>query len=425
MLCAMTNRPLSNLVDLLRATPRVWVRIAAAKPEADWRLALFEVTLGDPPPRWRREQWVYPRAAFIAASPAGTTVATWLERRRLSVRRLTLDVGVAEPLSVQRHESRFPTTFETLPWPTREWTLQHGASYGNAVQDELVAPDAPAFLSYDQAAVAFFGIPPRPNRSFASYEAVVREQDQRARIDAVHIRPTEIVVAISGQALNGAYITLGGVGAPRKQVRRATRQVRLPLASPLGSGAWVALHRKDELLDRRILDPAWRQPEVTVEVDAATEVELLISRGEDVFTEFKQELPGANPRAVMKTVAAFANGEGGALIFGVDDDGRITGIAGDTERNIIDRMTQLITDWVRPHVNFTANVVDVEGSRVLVLEVPSGPDAPYGVGTGKHDFAYYVRRQASTFPATPEDVRAAVQARQSTDPGLRFPRRRR
>jgi hypothetical protein len=421
----MASRPLSDLIDLLGATPRVWLRIAASKPEDDWRLALFEVTLGGAPPTWRRERWIYPRAAFIAASPAGTTVAKWLERRRLSLRPFALELGVAEPLTVQRHGSRFPTTFETLPWPTREWTLQRGASFGNPVHDELVAPDAPAFLGYDQAAAAFFGIPLRPSRSFASYEAIVREQDQRARIDGVHIRPTEIVVAINGEALSGACITLSGMGAPRKQLRRTTRQVRLPLASPLGAGAWIALHRGDQLLDRRILDPAWRDAEVVVEVEAATEVELLVSRGEGIFTEFKQELPGTNPRAAMKTVAAFANGEGGTLLFGVQDDGRITGIGDDTERNIVDRMTQLIRDWVRPHVNFSANVVDIEGSRVLALEVPSGTDAPYGVGTGKHDFAYYVRRQASTFPATPEDVRATVQARQPADPGLRFPRRRR
>jgi hypothetical protein len=243
----MANR-LSELVDLLGATPRVWLRIAASKLDDEWRLALFEVTMGDPPPMWRRQRWIYPRAAFIAASPAGTTVAKWLERGRLSLRPFALDVGVTEQLTVQRHESRFPTTFETLPWPTRELTLERGASYGNPVHDELVAADAPAFLSHDQAAAAFFGIPPRPNRSFASYEAVVREQDRRARGDAVHIRPTELVVEIAGHALNGACITLSGESAPRRQLRRSTRQVRLPLASPLGSGGTKVRSRSKRAL---------------------------------------------------------------------------------------------------------------------------------------------------------------------------------
>jgi hypothetical protein len=85
----------------------------------------------------------------------------------------------------------------------------------------------------------------------------------------------------------------------------------LPLSAALGEGAWLALHRDHELLDRRILDPRCCGKDFDVEIDAATRLEMLVVGGERANIEFKRELPGRDPSGVMKTVAAFANGAGG------------------------------------------------------------------------------------------------------------------
>lgn len=54
-------------------------------------------------------------------------------------------------------------------------------------------------------------------------------------------------------------------------------------------------------------------------------MDALISGGEGPGVEFKVELPPARASAkqlhFLNTVAAFANGEGGAILFGVADDG--------------------------------------------------------------------------------------------------------
>lgn len=407
------NRPLSDLTKRLSAERRVWLRLAANRPQEEWELSLLEVTLGEAPPAWNRQRWEYERAVFVAAAPAGATVARWLERGRISLRSVSLPIAPQDRVQVERRQSRFAGIFQALPWPSIDWTVHVRNETPQMLHGELVAHRAPAFLSFDLAGTAFFGVLPTPSRSFSGRECVVREQDLRARIDSVRVRPTEVIVAVSGEQLSGTTLTLGGLHGQTKELRRAKREVHFPLAGGIPSGSWIALHRGQELLDRRGLDPAWGPADVEIEVDPVTEVEVLINRGEGASTEFKLELPTSEGSIinVMKTVAAFANGDGGTLLFGVDNHGAVVGLQFDDARNMLDRTTQLIRDWVRPHVDFDAELADVDGKQVLLVRVEPGAEPPYGVGTTDRRIDYYVRRTATTSPATPADVRAFVRAR--------------
>jgi len=412
----MDRHSVSVLSDLLAMQPRVWLRAAAVRPDGDWQLSLLEVTVGEPPPRWRRQRWSYERSVLVASAPAGRTVARWLERGRVALSPLSIDLQLQGTVSVERQDSRFQGIYQQLPWPTREWTVHVGDRSGPVLHGELVAAGMPAFINFEHAAAAFFGVPQRLNRNFSGRELVVREQDRRARIDRVLVRPTEVVAEVCGERLRGASLTLGGDGGPARSLSARTRQVRLPMAEGLGSGAWLALHCDGELLDRRILDPTWGGKDFEVEVDVSTRVEMLISSGEQATVEFKRQLPGTDPSGAMKTVAAFANGDGGAILFGVEDDGEIVGVGEHERRRSLDRLTNMIRDWVRPLPDFNCEMVDIDGRDVIVINVASGSATPYGIGTNDRNIAYYVRRAGSTFPATPTDVRAFVGARVSVMP---------
>jgi hypothetical protein len=330
------------------------------------------------------------------------------------MRSVALPIGPGDHVQVERRQSRFAGIFQALPWPSIVWTVNVRDETSQMLHEELVADDAPAFLTFDLAAAAFFSVPPLPNRSFSGREFVVREQDLRARIDSVRVRPTEAIVAVSGEQLSRTALTLGGLAGQRKQLGRGTREVHFPLGGGIPAGSWMALHQGRELLDRRGLDPAWGQTDVEVEIDPVTEIEVLISRGEGVSTEFKRQLPTDERDSVvnvMKTVAAFANGDGGALLFGIDNDGAVVGLGIDDVRKMLDRTTQLIRDWVRPHIDFDIELTYVDGKQVLLVRVEAGAEPPYGVGTTERKIDYYVRRSATSFPATPADVRAFVRAR--------------
>ena len=146
-------------------------------------------------------------------------------------------------------------------------------------------------------------------------------------------------------------------------------------------------------------------------------------RGEN--HDHAQELPGRDPSGAMKTVAAFANGVGGTLLFGVEDDGRIAGLGEAYTAASRDRLTNLIRDWVHPLPAFHLEMIDAANSGVIAVNVAPGSDTPYGIATSERGASYFVRRAGTTFPASPADVRAFVQARLASPETLRFPGRRR
>lgn len=407
----MSNHPLSELVSRIASQRWVWARAAVVKQDDTWTLALLEITLGAPPPGWRRTQWRYPRAVFAASSPKGTTVARWLSDGRLILRPATVSFSPDDGVSRDWRESAAATIYEQLDWPSLIWTIRPTGVSTIGFHEELVAREAPAFLSFDEAARALFCVPRLPNRHFNGVEIVVREQLVAARMTSVTLRPSEIVVDVVGDGLRGTQLTLGGATGASKRLTSTTTKVRLPVTAPLGTGAWVALHRDGVLIDRRVLDPAWRQSNVDVEVDLATQVQVLISRGEGPGIEFKRQLPDSDREGPMKTISAFANGDGGVVIFGVDDDGQVVGIEDDDRPRAVDRLATLIGDWTRPPVDCTTQLVELGSASVVVVSVPPGVEPPYGVGTSDRKLVYYVRRGATSAPARPSDIRAAVRSR--------------
>lgn len=53
-------------------------------------------------------------------------------------------------------------------------------------------------------------------------------------------------------------------------------------------------------------------------------IQLLI--GEATAYDKKQQLEVKRPKSWLKSVSAFANGEGGTLVFGVSDDDQVVGL---------------------------------------------------------------------------------------------------
>lgn len=54
--------------------------------------------------------------------------------------------------------------------------------------------------------------------------------------------------------------------------------------------------------------------------------------GEATAYDKKQQLEVKRPKSWLKSVSAFANGEGGTLVFGISDDNQVVGLA-DAERS--------------------------------------------------------------------------------------------
>ena len=97
--------------------------------------------------------------------------------------------------------------------------------------------------------------------------------------------------------------------------------------------------------------------------------------GEATAYDKKQQLEVKRPKSWLKSVSAFANGEGGTLVFGISDDDHVIGLAdaeGDAERISEEIKTKL--DPI-PAVNLEFK--EVGGKKLVLLHVYKGQETPY------------------------------------------------
>lgn len=82
--------------------------------------------------------------------------------------------------------------------------------------------------------------------------------------------------------------------------------------------------------------------------------------------DFKVALEVKKPKSWLKSVSAFANGIGGTLFFGIDND-----------RNVIGLISRLIKERIMPYPNFILTPERESGKDILVLTVSAGRTTPY------------------------------------------------
>lgn len=91
----------------------------------------------------------------------------------------------------------------------------------------------------------------------------------------------------------------------------------------------------------------------------------LISQGEHIEQDFKYEISDA--RKIARTLSAFANTQGGRLLVGVKDNGRIAGVRCEEEMYMVEAAARL---YCVPEVEVSMRVYRVEGRIVLLVDVP-------------------------------------------------------
>ena len=104
-----------------------------------------------------------------------------------------------------------------------------------------------------------------------------------------------------------------------------------------------------------------------------TDIQELI--GETTVYDKKQLLEAKRPKSWLKSVSAFANGEGGTLIFGISDDDHIVGLTdakGDAER-----ISEEIKSKLDPVPAVNLELKDADGKTLLLLHVYPGQETPY------------------------------------------------
>lgn len=129
-----------------------------------------------------------------------------------------------------------------------------------------------------------------------------------------------------------------------------------------------------------------------------------IREGESRELEFKQAVPEEAARYV-RTAIAFANGFGGAIVFGISDDGEILGIPEDRISKDIETVSYVLGRYTRPSIPYDVRMLNLDGKLLIVAKVDEGRSKPYSSGFGDDKGAVYKRRGRNTFRANDDEIR--------------------
>jgi predicted HTH transcriptional regulator len=120
----------------------------------------------------------------------------------------------------------------------------------------------------------------------------------------------------------------------------------------------------------------------------------LISEGEHQKQDFKFRID--DQKKIARTLAAFANTDGGRLLIGVKDNGKITGINPEEEYHMIEGAAEL---FCKPAVTFTHKIWQEDLKLVLEIGVSANPLRNHTAQDEQGAWKIYIRRDDHTLLA--------------------------
>lgn len=97
--------------------------------------------------------------------------------------------------------------------------------------------------------------------------------------------------------------------------------------------------------------------------------------GETTEYDKKQSVEIRRPKSWLKSVSAFANGDGGYLIFGIADDGTVVGLL-DAEKDA-EAISERIKARMDPIPEFFLSFEEEEDKTLIILKISKGGETPY------------------------------------------------
>ncbi len=111
-----------------------------------------------------------------------------------------------------------------------------------------------------------------------------------------------------------------------------------------------------------------------------------IDQGEHQQQDFKFAINDS--KKIARSLAAFANTDGGSLLVGVKDNGKIAGVASEEEYYMIEAAAKM---YCKPPVNFEVFEWKSEGKTVLEIIIPQSDLKPHKAPTKEGKYKVYIR----------------------------------
>ena len=99
----------------------------------------------------------------------------------------------------------------------------------------------------------------------------------------------------------------------------------------------------------------------------------LIESGEGMRVEFKQRF--SDYEKIAKEMIAFANSKGGVIIFGINDDKSVCGVA--SEKGESELIKESAEKYCEPPVDYKIEYFDVDNKELVVVTIPESTIKPH------------------------------------------------
>lgn len=112
---------------------------------------------------------------------------------------------------------------------------------------------------------------------------------------------------------------------------------------------------------------------------------------------------------IRKEIIAFANGEGGKIYVGVQDDGTIIGVE-DPDSSAL-RISNMVRDTIKPDLTMFIHYETIVSNekQIVVVDIQRGTERPYYIAKkGLRPEGVYVRQGYSSVPATDSAIRRMI-----------------
>lgn len=132
----------------------------------------------------------------------------------------------------------------------------------------------------------------------------------------------------------------------------------------------------------------------------------LIEDGENLNIEFKQRF--SDFEKIAKEIIAFANTNGGVLIFGINDNGKIYGV--DSEKEVKELVELTINNYCEPAIEYHLSFIELDNKEIVVVEIPESYEKPHRIQDYKNSIdlntsQVYIRVNDKSIPAGKEMIK--------------------
>jgi len=113
-----------------------------------------------------------------------------------------------------------------------------------------------------------------------------------------------------------------------------------------------------------------------------------------------------NIQQLAKEMCAMSNSRGGVIYLGVSDEENIVGISKEEQRKYNQWVSSAASEMIKPAIFPETNAVQIEGKRILIINISNGIANPYCDNQGK----YWLKSGSDTRNASPQELARMFQA---------------